>query len=752
MKRTVLGDRIRIHRAVWLVFLSGLFGVSASAATWCVATNGNDSSGTGTWAQPYLTIQKGIDAAASGDTVLVSNGTYTATVAIAKPIVVKSMNGPSLTAISKPGSTVVTITAGNPVVFDGFTVRNGTRGINIGGDGTSAQILNCIVSKNGVVPGPSQGSAVGGILNGVGYTASTALIRNCLVVGNEGWWYSAIAANKNTSVTQVESTTVTGNKFSTAVGSEGTLTGVNCIVFNNSSDGINNDKNIFNGTWSYTCSYPLRTGTANLNDAPEFEAAGTGYGQSHTGGDYRLSSASPCVNVGSDQAWMASGFDLEGGPRIFGTHTDIGAYERDAPALTAIITGSPLKNEIVAGLSPLTAVFTATPVGDVTGVLYRWDFTADGTFDTPWSSSAVATNVYAALGRYSVAVAVTNAAGLAAVKTRTNYVLVSPVNLYVALSASSGTSPYDTWGKAASNLQTAIDWASDGSTIHVSNGTYAVTAPLVVSKGVALRSVNGPDVTTIQRTPSAGNIRLLNIFNGAANWLVDGITFRGGRGHYNPQNLVNGSMAYANGGAMQVVGNGVVGVVQNCKFIANTALECSGAGLATGMGSATTVRNCLFASNTNTLYGNVGVGVTMRSHSGSVMIENCTFYKNFDVQTSDFYAFGGEMNAGGPWVAQNCIQHTDKIGANVATKMSVTYSRLPQALTGTGNILGDPLFLNAAGGDFRLGEGSPCINAGTNKVWMATATDLGGTPRLQGRVDLGAFEWLPPTGTVLSVR
>ena len=57
------------------------------------------------------------------------------------------------------------------------------------------------------------------------------------------------------------------------------------------------------------------------------------------------------------------------------------------------------------------------------------------------------------------------------------------------------------------------------------------------------------------------------------------------------------------------------------------------------------------------------------------------------------------------------------------------------------NITGAPLFVNQAGGDFRLQYGSPCINAGNN-AFAPGGTDLAGNPRLRGSaVDLGAYEY-----------
>jgi hypothetical protein len=55
----------------------------------------------------------------------------------------------------------------------------------------------------------------------------------------------------------------------------------------------------------------------------------------------------------------------------------------------------------------------------------------------------------------------------------------------------------------------------------------------------------------------------------------------------------------------------------------------------------------------------------------------------------------------------------------------------------------DPLYVNPAEGDFRLGPGSPAIDAGdpTTSTDEAGGLDHAGAPRVSGgRIDLGAFE------------
>ncbi|MCK5218066.1 T9SS type A sorting domain-containing protein [bacterium] len=89
----------------------------------------------------YSTIQAAIDAAAKGDAVLVSNGTYQENIDFkGKAITVKSLNGPAVTTIDgggkykEPATIAVTFHSGewHDSVLQGFTITNAGTGVSLG--------------------------------------------------------------------------------------------------------------------------------------------------------------------------------------------------------------------------------------------------------------------------------------------------------------------------------------------------------------------------------------------------------------------------------------------------------------------------------------------------------------------------------------------------------------------------------------------------------------------------------------------
>jgi hypothetical protein len=113
----------------------------------------------------FPTIQAAIDAAATGDVVLVAPGTYVESIDfLGKAIEVRSSSGPEVTVIDGTGAAVSVVSAvsgeGDDTLLDGFTITNGEAGTiytplpfyTFGGgmyvDASSPTISNCIFAEN----------------------------------------------------------------------------------------------------------------------------------------------------------------------------------------------------------------------------------------------------------------------------------------------------------------------------------------------------------------------------------------------------------------------------------------------------------------------------------------------------------------------------------------------------------------------------------------------------------------------------
>ncbi len=146
---------------------------------------------------------------------------------------------------------------------------------------------------------------------------------------------------------------------------------------------------------------------------------------------------------------------------------------------------------------------------------------------------------------------------------------------YVNAASATPAHPYATWATAATNIQTAIDAASAGDHVIVTNGVYnsgeritpgfSLSNRVLITKNIVLRSVNGPKNTIIvgKEAPGggfgSGAIRCIYMTAGA----VYGFTISNGFTHLGGMDFQNSS-----GGGIWLT-NGCV--VTNCIAIGNSA-------------------------------------------------------------------------------------------------------------------------------------------------------------------------------------
>lgn len=152
-----------------------LFASMSYAATYRVCASGGT----------FPTIQAAINAAASGDTILVCPGGYPENISfLGKSITVQSEEGPSATIIDggQAGS-VVSFVSGETVqaVLNGFTITNGSAASGGGIYATgSPTVKNCIITGNNATRANGVGGSGGGL-----YLAGSAAIVDCVISNND---------------------------------------------------------------------------------------------------------------------------------------------------------------------------------------------------------------------------------------------------------------------------------------------------------------------------------------------------------------------------------------------------------------------------------------------------------------------------------------------------------------------------------------------------------------------------------------
>ncbi len=159
----------RLSGVVWF-FLIATCPASAQT-TWHVAETGSDSAHTGSnyWTNAFATISNAVRAAGDGDTILVSNGTYTltATINIAKGLSLHSWHNGALdrtnTIINGNNAVQCFYLNHSNVLVEGFSIINGNTassgaGIYIHSEGGTAR--NCIINGCQATTNSSYGGGI----------------------------------------------------------------------------------------------------------------------------------------------------------------------------------------------------------------------------------------------------------------------------------------------------------------------------------------------------------------------------------------------------------------------------------------------------------------------------------------------------------------------------------------------------------------------------------------------------------------
>jgi parallel beta-helix repeat protein len=277
---------------------------------------------------------------------------------------------------------------------------------------------------------------------------------------------------------------------------------------------------------------------------------------------------------------------------------------------------------------------------------------------------------------------------------------VSPLGMHIW--------PYTNLLDSATNIQAAIDTADDGDSVLVLSGVYQENVTL--EKAISLIGEN-PLTTAIDASGFGKPIRIWNV-SGA-------VTIAG-------LSLLNSGDGASDG----IIDAGVIAhagdlTIQHCIIASNWY----GVVLTTPC----TIRNSV-------IKGNRIAGIYVAAGA------DCEIESNTIVSNS-LYGILGHSNGLRAALRNNVVAyHSTGLALTQLPQWSSAHNCLFNAIDepssmGTTDLVSQPIFEDRGAGDYRLGVGSPCIDAGTNLSWMANSTDFAGHARVRnGHVDIGAYE------------
>ena len=498
-----------------------------------VATNGAAHWPYTNWADAATAVQDAVDAAYSGDTVLVSNGVYDTggavtpgyslmnRVCITRPMTLRSVHGRDDTFIvgeSQGGgggpNAVRGVCMMTNATLIGFTVTNGhATGDDLGyeqsGGGvfcnnTAGVVSNCALTANSAVW--AGGGADGGTLNNCtlrdntvdsyGGGASGGTLNNCMLSDNSA------DSGGGAAFATMNNCTLSGNSVSSYGG--GAFNGAlnNCIAYGNSAT-LSND--VYAAMATNSCSPNLAHGSnGNITNAPAFVDTNSA--------NYRLMADAPCIDAG-DNAHAPGSTDLDGNPRIVDgdgeppATVDMGCYEYQPPVVTITDPASDISvvNETV--YYTVRGMISDDVTTTMAWILNYGAYTATFAATNPWQVTVgplvAGTNMIEVWG--------TNAVGGFAsdtvVITRTMIHSGGPSPIHYVSTNGAANWPYTNWLDAATNIQDAVDAAMSNDSVLVSNGVYNVGGAVTpgyslmnrvcITRPMTLRSVNGTNHTYI---------------------------------------------------------------------------------------------------------------------------------------------------------------------------------------------------------------------------------------------------------------
>jgi hypothetical protein len=431
------------------------------------------------------------------------------------------------------------------------------------------------------------------------------------------------------------------------------------------------------------------------------------------GGDFHLTSASPCIDVGdpATEGYFDGAFDIEGTPRVLGNAVDIGAYET-APDCNGdgvadwigIFDGRIVDCDL--NLVP----DSCEPVLDCDG---------NGVHDPCDVGLGLVDDCNGNFVPDSCETDVLSDADHDGVLDACQYLRV----------------PQD-----FATIQDAIDGATEPyKPITVDDGIYGGPGNTKLDfkgKGLILRSLRGAQHTILDGDGSAHAVSFKSKFEGTTR--IEGFTIRGGSGVGGairipvPSKLeivrciLEDNVSTSGGGAIHATLGANVHL-ERCVIRLNRAAVGGGAIFASGPSTEIEIDHCTFAWNvalgTPGVQGVKAGGALLVANSARMIVRDSIFAGNSA-------PLGGVAHATDALTRCEIDRSLLDLGPSAVTTANGALAALDPE-----NLAGDPGFIDAFGGDVHLAPNSQCLDRGT-----MTELDFEGDP-IMGVADLGADEF-----------
>jgi hypothetical protein len=204
--------------------------------------------------------------------------------------------------------------------------------------------------------------------------------------------------------------------------------------------------------------------------------------------------------------------------------------------------------------------------------------------------------------------------------------------------------------------------------------------------------------------------------------------------------ISGGHAANGDGGGARIANTVVSAELSNCVISGNVA-DNSGGGLAIDGAKRVSLDRCTIINNRAThLSNSKGGGVFVTSSATDVTITNCTIVSNvsgnpdFGTNTKNgVYVQSGTVDMLNTivWGRGNGVSAIDEFGGTFTANYCVIDGGKPDGVDGANNLSDDPIFTDAAAGDFSVTISSPAINAGdptADNDPDGTRADIGAIP------------------------